>query len=162
MSARPGDQAGRPLLLVCSSGGHLLQLTGLSDAFADRERVWVTFDKADARSLLRGERVVHAFGPTNRNIPNTLRNLKLAWSVVRRVRPGAMVSTGAGVAVPFAWVARLHGIPVIFVESLTRIESLSLSGRMIRPIASDVFVQWPDLAEQVPGARFAGNQVSAS
>ena len=38
-------------------------------------RVWVTFDKSDARSLLAGEQVVHAYGPTNRNIPNLLRNL---------------------------------------------------------------------------------------
>lgn len=162
MGRRAHAERTGPLLLVCSCGGHLLQLTSLRDAFAHRERVWVTFDKADARSLLRDEQVIHAFGPTNRNIPNAVRNLRLAWSTLRRVRPAAMVSTGAGVAVPFAWTARAMGIPVIYVESVTRIESLSLSGRMIRPIATDLFVQWPDLAERVDGACFAGNQLVAS
>ena len=101
-----------PLLLVCSSGGHLLQLVGLREAFGGLERVWVTFDKPDARSLLAGERVVHAFGPTNRNIPNLLRNLRLARRVLRRPSgPRAIVSTGAGVAVPFAWIGAPAGVP---------------------------------------------------
>jgi UDP-N-acetylglucosamine:LPS N-acetylglucosamine transferase len=145
------------LLLVCSSGGHLVQLHELRAAWEPFPRTWVTFDKSDARSLLRDERVIHAFGPTNRNIPNLLRNIRLAWTVVRRERPAAMLTTGAGVAVPFAWVARAHRIPVVYVESFTRIEALSLSGRMISPIATRVYGQWPELADRVPQIRFAGN-----
>ena len=117
----------RPLMIVCSSGGHLLQMLELRAAWSAFERVWVTFDKSDARSLLRGERVVHAYGPTNRNIPNLLRNLRLAWRVLRDERPAAILTTGAGVAVPFAWLGRLLGIPTFYVESVTRIEGLSLS-----------------------------------
>jgi beta-1,4-N-acetylglucosaminyltransferase len=149
---RPG-----PLLLVCSSGGHLLQMLEMRAAWEPFERAWVTFDKSDARSLLRDERVIHAFGPTNRNIPNLLRNLRLAWRLIRRERPSAILSTGAGVAVPFAWIARLHGIRTVYVESFTRIERLSLSGRMIAPIAGRVYVQWPELAATTPRSHFAGN-----
>src|SRR5690606_102745 len=75
------------LLLVCSSGGHLLQLWSLQEAWRGFDRVWVTFDKSDARSLLRDERVVIAHGPTNRNVGNLLRNLALAWRVIGRHRP---------------------------------------------------------------------------
>jgi len=145
------------LLLVCSSGGHLMQLHELRAAWTPFPRTWVTFDKSDARSLLRDERVIHAFGPTNRNVPNLLRNLRLAWSVVRRERPAAILTTGAGVAVPFAWVAKLHRIPVVYVESFTRIEGLSLSGRMIAPVATRLYGQWPELAQRAPRVRFAGN-----
>ena len=42
-------------------------------------------------------------------IPNLLRNLRLAWSVIRSERPAAILTTGAGVAVPFAWIGRLLG-----------------------------------------------------
>lgn len=145
------------LLLVCSSGGHLLQLTELRAAWEPFDRTWVTFDKSDARSLLRDEHVIHAHGPTNRNIPNLLRNLRLAFTVIRRERPAALLTTGAGVAVPFAWVAKLHRIPVVYVESFTRIDGLSLSGRMIAPIATRFYGQWPELAGRAPRARFAGN-----
>jgi beta-1,4-N-acetylglucosaminyltransferase len=148
---------GRPLLIVCSSGGHLLQMLELRDAWVGFERVWVTFDKSDARSLLRGERVVHAHGPTNRNIPNLLRNLRLAARVLRAERPAAILTTGAGVAVPFAWVAKLHRVPTVYVESFTRIDGLSLSGRMIAPVATRLYGQWPELTQQQPRIRFAGN-----
>jgi UDP-N-acetylglucosamine:LPS N-acetylglucosamine transferase len=146
-----------PLLLVCSSGGHLLQLFSLAGAWEDRPRLWITFDKSDARVLLAGERVEHAFGPTNRNIKNLLRNLRLAVTVLRRERPAAILTTGAGVAVPFAWIGRMLGVSVFYVESVTRIEELSLSGRLIRPVAEQVFVQWPELAATSPRLRFAGN-----
>jgi UDP-N-acetylglucosamine:LPS N-acetylglucosamine transferase len=141
------------LLLVCSSGGHLLQLVSLREAWEGFERTWVTFDKSDARALLAGERVIHAHGPTNRNVPNLLRNIRLAWRVVREQRPSAILTTGAGVAVPFAWVARLQGVPTVYVESFTRMHGLSLSARMIRPVASRMYGQWPELT----GVRFAGN-----
>lgn len=148
----------RPLLIVCSSGGHLLQMCELREAWGPFERVWVTFDKSDARALLRGERVVHAFGPTNRNVPNLLRNLRLALRVLRAERPSAILTTGAGVAVPFAWVGRLLGIPTVYVESVTRIEGLSLSARMIAPVAERLYAQWPELAGPPAGrVRFAGN-----
>jgi UDP-N-acetylglucosamine:LPS N-acetylglucosamine transferase len=149
------------LLLVCSTGGHLLQLVALHDSWHHFTRAWVTFDKSDARSLLRGERVYYAHGPTNRSIKKLLRNLVVAWRVVGEVRPKVLITTGAGVAVPFAWVARLRGATIVYVESLARIEAPSLSYRLISPIAGRRYVQWPELAETLPKARFSGNVFSA-
>lgn len=149
------------LLLVCSCGGHLLQLVALRESWQPHTRAWVTFDKSDARSLLEGERTYFAHGPTNRSIKNLLRNLVLAWRVVGGVRPKVLVTTGAGVAVPFAWIARLRGAKVVYVESLSRIEGPSLSYRLIAPVAERLYVQWPELAKALPGTRFVGNVFSA-
>ena len=151
-----------PLLLVSSTGGHLLQLVALRDAFDAFERVWVTFDGGDTRALLAGERVVHAFAPTNRNVPNLLRNLALAIRVIRRVRPVAIVSTGAGVAVPFAWAGRLFRVPFVYVESVTRIDTPSLTYRLLAPAATRVYVQWPELQDAVPGSLHRGNVLGAA
>jgi beta-1,4-N-acetylglucosaminyltransferase len=156
MRRRAKERTG-PVLLVCSSGGHLLQLLELRPAWEDFERLWVAFDKSDTRSLLAGEPVVHAYGPTNRNVPNLLRNLALARRVIRRERPSAILTTGAGLAVPFAWVGRLFGVPTVYVESFTRIDELSLSARLISPVASRLYVQWPELAGSAGRPRFAGN-----
>jgi UDP-N-acetylglucosamine:LPS N-acetylglucosamine transferase len=145
------------VLLVCSCGGHLLQMMQLRSAWEGFPRVWVTFDKPDAHSLLQGEQVVHAYGPTNRNFRNFLRNLRLARRVLRELDPAAMVTTGAGLAVPFAWIGRLRRIPIVYVESFTRIDRLSLSGRLIAPIASRLYVQWPELAQADQRARYAGH-----
>jgi beta-1,4-N-acetylglucosaminyltransferase len=157
-SAHPSARA--ELLLVCSTGGHLLQLVALRECWEPFERAWVTFDKSDARSLLHDERVYFAHGPTNRNVKNLLRNLRAAWRVVREVRPKVLLTTGAGVAVPFAWIARLHGATVVYVESLARIQGPSLSYRLIAPVARRRYVQWPELAQVLPGTRFVGNVFS--
>ena len=145
------------VLLVCSSGGHLQQMLALEPSWGRYSHVWVTFDKSDTRSLLSDEPVVFAYSPTNRSPRNLVRNLFLAWRTLRVVRPRIMLSTGAGVAVPFAWIARLRGVRVVYVESFTRIEGLSLSGRLIRPVAHRMYVQWPELADAVPKTRYAGN-----
>lgn len=147
---------------MCSTGGHLLQLVALRPVWGDRARTWVTFDKSDAHSLLAGESVVYASGPTNwtfgpRAAANHIRNLRLAVRVVRRERPRVVLTTGAGLAIPFAWIARLSGARVIYVESLTRIHEPSLACRAIRPIASRLYVQWPELAESLRGSRYEGN-----
>jgi beta-1,4-N-acetylglucosaminyltransferase len=148
------------VLLVCSSGGHLLQLVALKDAWAGFTSTWVTFDKSDARSLLAAEQVIFAHGPTNRSVKNLLRNLVVAIRVMREVQPRIIVTTGAGIAVPFAWVGKLRGAKVVYIESLARISGPSLTYRLIAPVADRRHVQWPELAEALPRSRFAGNVFS--
>lgn len=148
------------VLLVCSPGGHALQLHMLRKAWSGYRTLWVTLDAEDTRSLLRGERISFAHGPTMRNLPNFFRNLLLALRLLRRVRPRVVVTTGAGLAVPFAWIGRLFGARVVYVESLTRIDAPSLSCRLIAPVADRVYAQWPELRHALPGSRFVGSVLS--
>ena len=133
-----------------------MQLCLLRDAWRDMSHAWVTLKREDAR-MLAGQRVYYAHGPTERNLPNLFRNIWLAWKLVKETRPKVIVTTGAGLAVPFAWVGRLFGANIVYIESLTRIEGPSLSYRLIRPVVDRVYVQWPDLTASVPGARYAGS-----
>lgn len=153
--------AATEMLLVCSAGGHLLQLWMLEAVWRSRRHAWVTLAREDSVSLLAGEPVVFAHGPTTRNVANLARNLLLAWRVVRRMRPHVLLTTGAGVAVPFAWIARLHGTKVVYVESLTRVERPSLSCRLIAPVASRLYVQWPELAPALRRAHYAGSVLAS-
>jgi beta-1,4-N-acetylglucosaminyltransferase len=143
-------------LLVASNGGHLLQLTQLRDTWGPGDRHWVTFDKPDARSMLAGEDVTYAHHPTNRNVPNLLRNLVLALRLIVRLRPRAIVTTGAGVAVPFCWIGRALGAKVVYIESFARVSEPSLTGRLVHPVASRFFVQWPGMLRHFPKAEYRG------
>ena len=156
MSKRSRRSVPGPVLLVASSGGHLLQLVQLLGVWPSDQRVWVAFDTADARSLLRGERVWYAHHPTNRSVRNLLRNFVLAVRLIRKVRPRAVVTTGAGVAVPFCYVGRLFGSRVVYIESMARISQPSLTGRLVYPIATSFFVQWPELQARFRRARYEG------
>ena len=144
------------VLLVCSSGGHLTQLHRLKRWWADHDRSWVTFNTADATSLLAGERVAWAYHPTTRNAPNALRNLRLAWRVLRRDRPDVVVSDGAGVAVPFFVIAKALRIATVYVEVYDRIDSKTLTARLCSPFTDLFCVQWPEQLELYPKARLIG------
>ena len=145
-----------PVLLVASAGGHLFQLLQLLGEWPPDERAWVTFDTVDAQSLLQGENVWIAHHPTNRNIGNLLRNLLLAVRLIRKLRPRAIVTTGAGVAVPFCYVGRLFGARVVYIESMARVSQPSLTARLVYPVATSFFVQWPELQTKFRRARYEG------
>ncbi len=132
------------LLLVCSSGGHLTQLMQLEPWWRQHERRWVTFRTTDAISKLHDEDVVWAHHPTTRNLPNLARNTLLAARVLGDFRPDVMVSTGAGVAVPFFWLHRLFSSATVYLEVFDRIDTPTLTGRLCHPVTDLFLVQWPE------------------
>jgi hypothetical protein len=132
------------VLFVCSSGGHLAQLAALEPWSRHHHRRWVCFDTPDALSVLRGEDVAWAHHPTTRNVVNLVRNVALAWRVLRQRRPDVVVSTGAGVAVPFFLLARLFAVPSVFLEVYDRMDTPTLTGRLCRPLARRMLVQWEE------------------
>ncbi len=153
--AAPAERQTPAALLVCSPGGHLLQMLRLQPAWGRMRCTWVTLEAADSTHLLREQSVVFARGPTNRSLRALFANLRIAWRVVRRERPAAILSTGAALAVPFFLVGKLHGARLIYVESLTRTEELSLAGKIVYPFADAFFVQWPGAAKR-KRARYVG------
>ncbi|MFY1633774.1 UDP-N-acetylglucosamine--LPS N-acetylglucosamine transferase [Solwaraspora sp. WMMB335] len=152
------DVAAAPtILLVGSSGGHLAQLLALEPWYATRRRFWVTFDTPDATSLLRDEDVVWAHHPTTRNVPNLIRNAWLAVRIFRRREVAAVVTTGAGVALPFVMLSWLRRIPAVYIEVYDRIDTPTLTARLCRPFLSAMLVQWEEQRRQYPEAIVVGN-----
>ncbi|WP_131100126.1 glycosyltransferase family 28 protein [Streptomonospora litoralis] len=145
-----------PVLFVASSGGHLAQLWSLRPWWIRRRRIWVTFPTADALQLLDGEDVRPAHHPTTRNLPNLLRNTVLAVRTLARTRPAAVVSTGAGVALPFFVLAWLLRIPTVYIEVYDRIDSAPLTTRLCRPFTRLHLTQWDEQRVFLPTAITVG------
>ena len=131
------------ILLVACPGGHILQMMALKPAWEDLVRRWVTLEAADTKFLLDPRETVFAHSPTARNVPNFFRNLRLAWTTIRGYKPDVILSTGAGLAVPFFVVGRMLGVRLVYVESFTRVERPALTGRLVYPFAHAFFIQWP-------------------
>jgi UDP-N-acetylglucosamine:LPS N-acetylglucosamine transferase len=144
------------VLLVSTQGGHLTHLLALRQWWEQRDRVWVCPALPDVVDRLDGERVVPAYSPTTRNLVNLVRNAALAVRVLRRERPSLVVSTGAGVAVPFFVVARLLGVPTVFIEVYDRVDTPTLTGRLCGPFTSRRIVQWQSQLAFYPDAHLVG------
>jgi nitroreductase len=145
------------VLLVGSSGGHLAQLLSVAPLWAKERRSYVTFDTADAVSLLADEQVTWAHHPTTRNLRNLARNSVLAVRELRRRRPDVVISTGAAVAFPFFLAARTMGIPTVYLEVYDRIDGPTLTGRLCRPFSSLFCVQWPEQLDYYRGSALVGS-----
>lgn len=145
------------IMIVCSTGGHFQAMQGLHPFWENHERVWVTFRTATTKAALEAERVYWAFSPTNRNLHNLVRNFFLAWKVLSQERPHLVISTGAGVAVPFLILSKILGSQTVFIESITRVKQLSLSARLVLPFLDTVYVHWPQLQVRYPRAELIGS-----
>lgn len=132
------------VLLVSSSGGHLAHLMRLRPWWEKHERHWVTFDTADAVAKLDGEDVTWAHHPTTRNLLNLARNSVQAVSVLDHFAPDLVVSTGAGVAVPYFWLRRRHRTSTVYLEVYDRVDTPTLTGRLCQPVSDLFLVQWPE------------------
>lgn len=140
------------LCLVGSSGGHLTHLYMLKPFWTTKERFWVTFDKEDARSLLKDEKVYPCYFPTNRNIKNLIRNTFLAIKILRKEKPDVIISSGAAVAVPFFYLGKLFGTKTVYIEVFDRIDKPTLTGKLVYPVTDRFIVQWEEMKKVYPKA----------
>lgn len=138
--------------LVGSSGGHLSHLYLLKPFWEDKERFWVTFDKEDARSLLKNEKIYPCYFPTNRNVKNLLKNTFLAFRLLLRERPDIIISSGAAVAVPFFYIGKIFGAKTVYIEVFDRIDSPTLTGKLVYPVTDKFIVQWEEMKKVYPKA----------
>jgi len=131
--------------LVGSSGGHLTHLYMLKSFWQNKERFWATFDKEDARSLLKGEKIYPVYYPSNRSIKALLINTYRAVKILRKERPDLIITSGAAPAIPFFWIGKLMGAKTIYIEVFDRIDKPTISGKVCYPV-SDVFVvEWEEM-----------------
>lgn len=138
--------------LVGSSGGHLTHLYMLKPFWKDKERFWVTFNKEDARSLLKNEKMYPCYFPTNRSIKAFFINLKVAWKVLRKEKPDLIISSGAAVAVPFFYLGKMMGIKTIYIEVFDRVDKPTLTGKLVYPVTDKFIVEWEEMKKVYPKA----------
>ena len=140
------------ICLVGSSGGHLTHLYMLKPLWQDCERFWVTFDKMDANSILKNEKVYHCYFPTNRNIKNLIKNTFLAIKVLHKEKPDLIISSGAAVAVPFFYLGKLRGAKTVYIEVFDRIDKSTLTGKLVYPVTDKFIVQCEEMKKVYPKA----------
>ncbi|XP_030379266.1 UDP-N-acetylglucosamine transferase subunit ALG14 homolog [Scaptodrosophila lebanonensis] len=169
------DAAG-PTYVVLGSGGHTAEMCRINEAlrlanhndgaFAQVRYIVAQSDttsqsqmckvvpSAQDRDFIRVPRSREVGQSWLSSIFTTLWALLWSFWLVWRDRPQLLLCNGPGTCVPYCYVAfllRLLGrLPattkIVFVESYCRVKTLSLSGRLLLPLADMFVVQWPALA----------------
>ena len=144
------------ICLAASAGGHFSQLFKLADSWKGHEVIYIVTTDVVRNELSKSGKV-YVVGECNRQHP--LRVIKVLLRCVRiifREKPHVVISTGAAVGCITCFMAKLVSAKVIWIESITNVERLSLSGRMVRYIADLFLVQWSHLADQYKSAEYIG------
>jgi UDP-N-acetylglucosamine:LPS N-acetylglucosamine transferase len=145
------------IAIVSSPGGHLTEVRCMKGAFGGYPHFYVLNDRIPLADDMVGRTyfVTHA----ERNWKQVL-NLVEAFTILRRERPGVLISTGASPIVPFAIVGRLlFRTKVIFVETITRVNRPSMTARIMYRLAHRFYYQNPALANFFPRGRYLGTVV---
>ncbi len=157
-----------PLMVCLSGGGFMSEMKGLLTHIEPRLPMLYALPRVERR-LLRGRFPRgHFFVVANvsRGRRFGLRRNPLFWAAcVRRYlrkmrihRPEFAVVTSSVDSLPCVIAAKLLGVKVIFVESITRTRSLSRTGQLVYHLRlyDHYFVQWPKLRERYARAQFDG------
>ena len=84
-------------------------------------------------------------------------NLIYAFIIFIKERPTHIISTGAITVVPFALIAKLFNVKIIFIETFARTNDKTKTGEFMYKIADLFIVQWESLLEIYPDAVYGGS-----
>ena len=144
----------RRVLAVASGGGHWVQLLRLRPAWQGCRVTYVTTDpgfraelEADAAAAGEPRPGYHVVVEANRwqklRLVRSL--LQLSW-ILLRVRPHAVITTGAAPGYFALRLGKMLGARTAWIDSIANAEELSLSGRKAGRYADLWLTQWEDLA----------------
>lgn len=98
-------------------------------------------------------------------VVSTFRSCWFSFPLVYRIKPDLVLCNGPGTCVPICISALLLGIfgikkvIIVYVESICRVETLSLSGKILFYLCDYFIVQWPTLKEKYPKSVYLGRIV---
>ena len=153
------------LLIVLGSGGHTKEMIRLVDLLGPGYEycyLVAADDELSIKKIRLPGPVYRVIRPRWKNTSLPVASLRTLWSGLQalwalvHLQPRAILSTGPGVAVPACILSRLLGVKVIYIETGSRIFTLSASGRILYRVADLFFVQWPELLALHPKAVYAG------
>ncbi|CAI5776705.1 Hypothetical predicted protein [Podarcis lilfordi] len=175
------------LLVVAGSGGHTTEilrlLSSLSQTYSPRHYVLADSDKMSEEKIRsfeqqRAETASNSLFTLHRiprsrevrqlwssSVVTTLRSMFYSLPLTFRLKPDLVLCNGPGTCVPIcasALLLRMLGIKsvtIVYVESICRVENLSLSGKILYHFSDYFIVQWPALKEKYPKSLYLGRIV---
>ena len=147
------------ICLAASAGGHLSQLLNLAESWDGYDTFSITTSEVVAEKLQKYGKV-YIVGECNReNYLRVTLVLMRCINVIFHERPDVVISTGAAMGCMTCFLSKLIGAKVVWIDSITNVKRISLSGRMVRYIADIFLTQWPEIAEQYSNVEYVGTVI---
>ena len=152
----------KKVLFISSTGGHLSEMMQLADMFSKYDYHIITEKTPSNVGLLakhpnRVSYLVYGSKTHLLTYPfklffNTIKSIYYYF----KIRPKAIITTGAHTAGPMCLIGKLFGSKIIYIETLANMNSKTITGRIIYWFADLFIVQWESMLKLYPKAVYGG------
>ena len=145
----------KKICFISSSGGHFEQLQILrsdmkTNSFIITEKIDGIDIKGDNYYLQQINRKEILF------IIKILFNTFQSLLIFIKEKPDIVICTGALSTIPFCIIAKVFNSKLLYIESYAKVQTGSLTGRLMYLIADKFYVQWREMLNVFPKAIFKG------
>lgn len=130
------------ICLVCSNGGHLREILQFQDYFVNFNHFYVLNGHTKNVNVVSNRHYILTLFERDLNF---FRNIIEAFRILKIERPNLIITTGAGIAVPFALVAKFFNIKVFYLETMAKVDRLSLTGHFMKFLSTKFFVPYNNM-----------------
>lgn len=152
----------KKVLFIASTGGHLNELMQLKPMFKKYDYHIITEKDKSTVSLKDdyGKKIDYlVFGTKDHMLTYPFKfiyNCFKSLVLYIKIRPKYIITTGTHTAVPICYIGKLFRSKIIFIETFANINTKTLSGKLIYPIANLFIVQWESMLKLYPKAIYGG------
>jgi beta-1,4-N-acetylglucosaminyltransferase len=143
--------------LICSPGGHWVEVLQLMDAFEDYSFFFLTYHE---KATLDREHTYY-MGNFARNPFSLITGILRILYIFLKEKPRVLFSTGAEIAIPSFYLGKyLFRTKLVYLECSAQVYHPSLTGKWVYPITDLFLVQWESLLTQYgPKAKHVGGLI---
>lgn len=150
----------KKVMFISSTGGHLNELLQLKPMFKKYDSYIIT-EKTKSTVDLKDEYKVHylIYGTKHKPLSYIFKLLINCFKSLYyfiKIRPDAIVTTGAHSAGPMCCIGKIFRKKIIYIETMANLSSKTLTGKLVYPIADLFVVQWESMKEMYPKAIYGG------
>lgn len=135
------------LLAIASDGGHWVELSEILKGISHNFDVCYVSTNENGRYELKRKDSFYVVRDFSRTTPHLiLKSLVSSLKIFLKEKPDAIITTGAAPGLIMVFLGWLFRKKTVWIDSMANVRRLSLSGRLVLPIASRVYTQWKHLA----------------
>lgn len=149
----------KKICFVSSCGGHFMEMIQLLPVAQGYDFYIVTEKNVASADILKKYRHYLLLQQERKGIMFLFRfffNIMMSFFYLLIERPTTIITTGAGASYPTCRLGKWMGCKIIYVESFAKLNSTSLTGKMVYPFADYFFVQWEEMKSVYPNAIYKG------
>lgn len=148
----------RKICFAASSGGHLEEIARLVEIKKNRE-VFLLTEKGSFNELNFCDKVYYVKQINRKEVLFFLNFISLtvkSFSILMKEKPDCIISTGALATYPICLIGKMMRKKIIYIESFARVDTPSLTGKLMYKVADLFIVQWEEMLQFFPKAVYGG------